>query len=89
MEAFNFYFIYWRSLRSDYYKRKSPVFLIKCLQTVRVEKALFPDFSGSSSQVEYKLWERKIAQKYFEVWMDVGVEDNRINGRGLFDLVMN
>jgi hypothetical protein len=48
-------------------------------QTVReLEKmALFPEkFFRSSSKVEYKLSERKIARKYFTKFGSVGVEDN-------------
>jgi hypothetical protein len=79
MEAFNFIsFIGW-SLRSSYYKRKSPVFLIKCLQTVReLEKmALFPEkFSSGSSQVEYKLTRGRSLENILRSLDQWGVEDN-------------
>jgi DNA-binding HxlR family transcriptional regulator len=48
-------------------------------QTVReLEKdgLIFRKFSGSSSKVEYKLSERKIARKYFTKFDQWGVEDN-------------
>jgi hypothetical protein len=71
----------------DYYKRKSPVFLIKCLPNRKRIRKRWPYFQKNfpvvPPKVEYKLSERGRSLENILRSLDQwGVEDNLINGRG-------